>query len=272
MIKENFPYEASIIVMNKNRIELLKNCLESIEAHTKDVNYELIIVDALSSDGSRDYLLTNWANKATLIFEKDNTSYAASNNRAMKWSYGKYIYLLNNDCEARPGWLRNAIDFAEADKTIGHVASLVLWPNGNIMSHGANLSSSGCTTACLRGKPEDHPILQEQMNFAYAGFGLYRRELLEKIDYLPEYPCPIYFDDTSFSLRVWEEGYDVRYCPSSVIVHKLYHEEREHHKTALADGLKCFNAEWGEFLKENNGFSPDYPFTGKRPYRNGGRH
>jgi len=52
MRKSDFRYEASIIVMNKNRVKLLKNCLESIEEYTKDVDYELIIVDALSNDGA----------------------------------------------------------------------------------------------------------------------------------------------------------------------------------------------------------------------------
>jgi GT2 family glycosyltransferase len=270
MIKSSFNYEASVIVMNRNRIELLKQCLESIERYSKDVRYELIIVDSLSNDGSRDYLLANWVDRATLIFEHDDTSYAASNNRAMKWSYGEYIYLMNNDCEARSGWLRNAIDFARDNKDVGHIASLVLWPDGRVMSHGANLLSSGCTDACFRGLPEKHPELKNPMNFAYAGFGLYRKDLCEKLNYLPEYPVPIYFDDTAYSMEVWRAGYDVRYCPSSTIIHKLYHDEnRKHHKDAVAIGLKSFNEDWGEFLKENNGFKPDFPFTGKRPYKNG---
>lgn len=265
MIKKNYPYEASVIVMNKNRIEILKNCLESIEKYSQNVYYELIIVDALSTDGSREYLQKEWSKKASLIFEKDDTSYAASNNRAFKWSYGKYIYALNNDCEATENWLRNAIDFAEKDKQIGHVASLVLWPNGKVMSHGGNLGDGGWTE-----KPyQDKNRISKVANYAYAGFGLYRRDLLDELGYLPEYPVPIYFDDTTWGMEIWKAGYDVRYCPDSVIIHKLYHDEnRKHHKNAAADGMKFFLAEWGEFLKENKGFHPDYPFTGVRPFKN----
>lgn len=271
-IKKDYDYEASIIVMNKNRLNLLINCLNSIEKYTKDVNYELIIVDALSTDGSREYLLSNWCGKASLIFEKDDTSYAASNNRAMKWAYGKYIYLLNNDCEVCEGWLRKAIDFAENNPDVGHVASLVLWPNGEIMSHGANLLANGITDACFRGKPENIPEIKISGNYAYAGFGLYKKELCEKIGFLPEYPVPIYFDDTGYSLDVWRLGFDVRYCPDSKIIHVLYHDEnRKHHieRKAMQKGLEAFMKEWGDFLKENKGFKPDLPFTGKRPYKKG---
>lgn len=271
LIKSHYDYEATVIVMNKNRIDLLKNCLESIEEYTKDVNYELIIVDNLSTDGSRDYIQTCWSDKAVLIFEKDTTSYAASNNRAMKWAYGKYIYLLNNDCEVRPGWLRNAIDFAEKNPDVGHVASLVLWPDNTVMSHGANLKENGISIVPFYKKDKEDKILKQQGNYAYAGFGLYKRDICEKVGYLPEYPVPIYFDDTSYSMEVWRAGFTVRYCPESVIIHALYHDHnRKHHEElgAAAIGQKCFMDDWGNFLKENKGFSPDFPFTGKRPYRN----
>ena len=79
--KNELNYEASVIVVTRNRPELLKNCLASIEKYSKDVRYELIIVDSSTRKEVRDYLLTNWADRATLIFEHDDTSYAASNNR-----------------------------------------------------------------------------------------------------------------------------------------------------------------------------------------------
>lgn len=281
MVKKNFFYEASIIVMNKNRVQLLQECLKSIKENTKDINYELIIVDALSSDddkvvesgeecrGSRNYLYERWIDKAVVIFEKDNTSYAASNNRAMRWAYGKYVYLLNNDCRVHPNWLRSAIDFMEADKQIGHTASLVMWPHQKIMSHGANLDAKGNTIVPFGGKSMIEA--RHVGNYAYAGFGLYRRDVLEQVGYLPEFNVPIYWDDTSYSLDVWRLGLDVRYCPDSVITHVLYHSDRQHHRElkALENGRKEFMALWGDFLEKNDGFAPTYPYTGVRPWRNG---
>lgn len=267
MIKSQFNYECSIIVMNKNRIDLLQNCLESIEKYTKDVNYELIIVDALSTDGSRDYLLTNWANKASLIFEKDNFSYAESSNKAFKWCKSKYIYLLNNDCEVTPGWLRCAIDFAEINHNIGHIASLVLNHDGTVRSHGANLKANGMSIIPYNKYKIDNIKLKEIRNYAYAGLGLYKRNVWNKVGYIPILGNRLYWEDTAYGLEVWRAGYTVTYCPSSVVIHVYHPSERDGFNEEIKKGHKAFMDIWGEFLEVNNGFSPEYPFKGMLPFK-----
>ncbi|OQA18883.1 MAG: putative glycosyl transferase [bacterium ADurb.Bin363] len=261
--------EASVIVSHKNRIKLLKKCLQSIEEHTKDVDYKLYIIDAGSSDGSREYLKEKWSDRAELIFEKNPSTYAESNNRVMKLCDTSYIYLLNNDCLVRPGWLRNAIDMVENDKQIGHVASLVLFGDGMVQSHGANITKKGNTHCCYSMWNPDSIRVRQVANFAYAGLGLYRKDLLEKLGYLPEYPSKIYWSDTGWGMKVWRAGFDVRYCPKSEVVHFLDPSERQGHSLDIETGRRAFMKEWGDFLEKNNGFAPDFPFTKQRPWKNG---
>ncbi len=261
-------YEASIVIVNRNRIELLKKCLESIIENTKDVSYELIVSDSLSTDGSRDFLLSSWSNKATLIFEKDNLSYAESSNRAFKWCNGKYIYLLNNDCEVTPKWLRNAIDFIKTNNKIGHVVSLVLNKDKTVRSHGANLKNDGISVIpYTRCNINDERLLKIN-NYAYGGLGLYRRDILEKINYIPLLGNRLYYEDTAYGMEVWRAGYTVTYCPSSIVFHMYHPSEREGFNVEIEKGHKAFMDIWGEFLKKNNGFSPEYPYTGIMPYKN----
>lgn len=267
MEKSNCNCECSVIVVNKNRVNLLRNCLESIEKYTKDVKHELIVVDSLSIDGSRDYLLSNWANKATLIFEKDNLSYAESSNRAFKWCKGKYIYLLNNDCEVTPGWLRCAIDFAEINYKIGHVASLVLNHDGTVRSHGANLKANGVSIVPYSKYKIDNIKLKEIKNYAYAGLGLYKRSILEAVNYIPILGNRLYWEDTAYGLEVWRAGYTVTYCPSSVVIHVYHPSERDEFNKEIEKGHKAFMEIWGEFLQTNDGFSPEYPFKGMVPFK-----
>ena len=85
---------------------------------------------------------------------------------------------------------------------------------------------------------------------------------------MPEYPSKVYWSDCGVGMRIWELGYDVRYCPSSIVYHLLHKSERNGHYDDVNAGRIVFMNEYSEFLKENNGFFPDYPFTGKRPYRN----
>lgn len=266
MIKST--YEASIIIVNKNRVELLKNCLESIEKYTKDVKYELIVVDSLSTDGSRDFLLSSWANKATLIFEKDNLSYAESSNRAFKWCNSEYLYLLNNDCEVTPGWLRNAIDFTKMSKTIGHTVSLVLNKDKTVRSHGANLLKNGLSVIPYSKCNINNERISVVNNYAYGGLGLYRRDVLEKVNYIPLLGNRLYYEDTAYGLEVWRAGYSVTYCPSSIVFHMYHPSERNGFDKEIEDGHKAFMNTWGNFLENNNGFSPEYPYKGILPYKN----
>lgn len=266
---------ADVVVTTFNRIECLKKSLQSIREHTA-CNYQLIVIDVGSKDGTREYLLREWADKATLIFEQRRFSYAQSCNNGMRYGRAKYIAMINDDCEATPGWLDNAVNAMEKDPTIGHGAHVVLRADRNhIMSAGANVNRGGCTTIPFMDfeweKPEQRAKVQNpenygySRNFAYAGFGVYRRDLLEKLGYLPEFPVVIYFDDTDYGMKVNSLGYDVRLIPDSVIVHFMVHENREFHPLSANIGHLCFNSRWSEFLNNNDGYRGGEP----RPYLNG---
>jgi GT2 family glycosyltransferase len=252
--------ETSVIISNLNRLEWLKRCLQSIEMFTKDVEYELVIVDAGSKDGSREYLSKNYQKKATLIFEGRLFSYAQSNNRAMRLCREPYIALMNNDCEATSVWLRTAIDRMEEDKQIGHLAHKVLRSDGiRIMSHGANFDRNGNTIIPFLDCHRDDPRVNQEGNYGYAGFGVYRRDVYEKVGGLPEWPVTIYWDDSDYGLRVNALGLDVRYYPKSVIIHFMPENERSSHNQSAVIGRKYFMDKWGAFLSKNNGYAPDYP-------------
>lgn len=263
--------EASVIVTNFNRLEWLKMCLVSIEAYTRDVDYELVIIDAGSTDGCREYLMQNYQHQATLIFEGRLFSYAQSCNRAMRLCREPYVSLLNNDCTVTAGWLRKAIDKLNSDKQIGHLAHKVLRHDAiRIMSHGANFDIYGNTVIPFINFHRDDPQANQEGNYGYAGFGIYRRDVLEQLGYLPEWPVRIYWDDADNGLRVNALGLDVRYCPESAIIHSMPAEEREGFDQSINVGRKFFMDIWSDFLKENNGFNPSFPKQPtEKPYQNG---
>jgi len=101
----------SIIIITYNNLLLTQTCLESIEKNTEYPNYELIIVDNKSIDGTIEFLgeLKDTNNRVRLILNNENLGFAAANNQGAILSEGKFIVFLNNDTLVTPGWLHNLL-------------------------------------------------------------------------------------------------------------------------------------------------------------------
>jgi GT2 family glycosyltransferase len=98
---------ASIIVISYNNLPLTRLCLESILVNTEYPNYEVIVVDNNSSDGTQAYLryLAAQHSHIEIILNSQNHGFARANNQGIERSSGEYLVLLNNDTVVPPGWL-----------------------------------------------------------------------------------------------------------------------------------------------------------------------
>src|SRR5438874_2724232 len=98
----------SVVVVNWNRRDLLRSCLESL-ARQQGPGFEVIVVDNGSNDGSTD-VVREFAQQVPflvqLIANKSNFGFCAANNQGIRIASGRYVALLNNDAEAEPGWLQ----------------------------------------------------------------------------------------------------------------------------------------------------------------------
>ena len=88
--------DVSVIIVNYNTKGLIRDCIESIHANTSDVDYEIIVVDNASSDGSAEMLRKEFP-EVRLIEAGDNLGFGRANNLGMQHSNGKYLFLLNSD-------------------------------------------------------------------------------------------------------------------------------------------------------------------------------
>ncbi len=103
--------EVSIIIINFNSTEFLKNCLKSIEKFTSGISYEIIVVDNNSTTGDIDEILENH-DKIRLIKNKVNKGFGAANNQGAEVSKGKYVLFLNNDTILFENSIKKVFDFA----------------------------------------------------------------------------------------------------------------------------------------------------------------
>ena len=88
--------DVSIIVISYNTCALLRNCLRSVQAQTRNVTYEIFVVDNASSDDSCDMVEQEFPG-IHLLRNRENRGFAKANNQAIKAARGDYVLLLNSD-------------------------------------------------------------------------------------------------------------------------------------------------------------------------------
>jgi hypothetical protein len=88
--------DVSIIIVNYNTCDITRNCLKSIFEQTKDINFEVIVSDNGSKDGSVEMIKEEFP-QVVLIENNANLGFGAANNRGLKIAKGKYIFYLNSD-------------------------------------------------------------------------------------------------------------------------------------------------------------------------------
>ncbi|MCU0406385.1 MAG: glycosyltransferase family 2 protein [Ignavibacteriaceae bacterium] len=110
---QKLEIDVSIIIVNYNSTQLLKDCLDSIEKFTTGINFEIIVIDNNSMTGDFDELL-KYHDKITLIKNDVNRGFGAANNQGVEVARGKNILLLNNDTLLIENSIKKVFDFAES--------------------------------------------------------------------------------------------------------------------------------------------------------------
>jgi len=114
----------SILIVAYNRLDKTKRCVESIIEYTENINYELILIDNGSSDGTFEYFKSiNYNNKKIIKITK-NLQFAYGISVGTKYCTGKYIAFLNNDMIVTENWLSNILKCFESDERIGLVCTM----------------------------------------------------------------------------------------------------------------------------------------------------
>ena len=88
--------DISVLIVNYNTKYLLNNCIRSIERNTSGIDYEIIVIDNASSDGTVNMLITEFPN-IQLITNSINLGFAKANNIGSNYAKGEYLLFLNSD-------------------------------------------------------------------------------------------------------------------------------------------------------------------------------
>lgn len=209
----------SIIIPNWNGKELLKTCLKSLKNQTYK-NFEVIVVDNGSTDGSIEYI-EKFYPKTVLIKLATNTGFAFAVNRGIEKARGKYIFLLNNDTEVDTHCISNIVKSAEKHPEVSFFAAKLLnfYKRDIVDSAGDYIDDVGHADNIGRGQKDSEDFQKPKEVFLVTGGGcLIRKEIFKKVGLLDE-DYFMYFEDVDWGFRAQLLGYKGFFEPTAIIYH-----------------------------------------------------
>lgn len=210
--------EVSVIIPNYNGIAYLDGVLSTLERQTMK-NYEVILVDNGSTDGSSAFVMANypWVH---LVELSDNFGFCGAVNAGIRASRAPYVLLLNNDTEVEPDFLEEmTAALRRHKKAFSCAARMVQFHDRDKLDDAGNYYCAlGWSYA--RGKGKDiHTYEKEEMIFAACGgAAIYRRKIFEKIGLFDEEHFA-YLEDTDVGYRARIYGYENWYAPKAIVYH-----------------------------------------------------
>ena len=210
----------SIIVVNYNGMSYIETCLRSILRQSFR-DFEIIVVDNCSSDGSLDYLRQAFPD-LKLVANEQNRGYSGGINSGLAHAAGEYLAPLNVDTEVEPDWLAAMVEFMDANPEAGAATpkSLLYRDRTRIGVQGLDIHITGLGFVRGLNQPDTGPPAEPFQVAGVSGCSyIIRRNIVEQMGGLNEDNF-MYYDDVDLSWMVNLMGYRIYCVPQSVVYHE----------------------------------------------------
>lgn len=222
----------SIVILCWNDRKVIADCLRSIYDQPGSKNWEVIVSDNGSSDGSPEFVRQQYP-QALVIENRRNLRFAKANNVGIRACHGEYVLILNPDTIIHDGALDTMLKYADARPEVGAFGCRVLNADGSYQISAqpfpsirnewisalrlrwlGHLSAAweGDTYAGWKGDSE------RQVDWITGCFMLIRSEVLQKAGGFDE-QFFYYYEDTDLCRQIRQAGYPIAFTPSATITH-----------------------------------------------------
>lgn len=216
----------SIVLATHNRLASLKKLVESIHKNTDPEDYEIIVVDDKSTDGTREWLslALEYAGHPYhyAIFPEFSSRLADSWNMGCSIAQGEFIQIMNDDLWVTDKWLSHNETLYEMIEEKGEKVGVLqsqTWCDDYIQSMGG--AFRGIDLVPVTGDPN------QAKEVDYSNTPFFRRELFWQVGGFTSF-SKIYYEDPDFALSLQKMGYHNFYNPFSVIHHETLGQKPEH--------------------------------------------
>lgn len=218
--------ELSIIILNHNGKQWLKDCFQSVFDNTHNISFEVILVDNASTDGSVEYVRKEFP-QVKVIKNNANVGFTRGNNIGVKEAVGEYVCILNNDTIVLPDALNNLFNFVKTQPIKTIATGKILKFSGGIQPNCSNLPTFfreylNFTFSKIKGpNPFTLRLKEDEIQKVEVVTGTYfmikRSDMLELCGF--DENIFIFYEDADLCLRFCKLGGQVLYYPDSVIKH-----------------------------------------------------
>lgn len=219
----------SILIPYRDHVEMTRECVEAIRAHTKGVSYEILLLDNWSTSPEAAEFAAEQANiEGTRVLRiAEPFNYSRINNLGVAAAKYPFLLFLNNDVFVQePRWLRRMLDEALADEAVGAVGAKLLYPDGTVQHAGVVLGVGGVADHAFRGLGGEapgyiaHAITAQEVSAVTAACMLVRKSAFMHVGGFDERELSVAFNDVDLCVKLRQAKLKIIFMPDSVAEHR----------------------------------------------------
>jgi GT2 family glycosyltransferase len=226
-VENSKPMDISVIVVNFNTKNLLRNCLHSVYETIRNISFEVLVVDNASPDGSLTMLREEFL-QVKVIENPKNRGFAAGNNQALAMMKGRYALLLNTDTVLKENAVYELFSFMETHPEAAMASGQLLNADGSKQNSIANFPSLSTLLFNVpflemifpqkypsKRYPQKDPI---EIDSGVGACLLVRRKAIEEVGLFDERYF-FFFEETDWALQMKMAGWKTFHVPTAYIYH-----------------------------------------------------
>lgn len=258
-----------IVVLTRDKSEVLKTCIESIVSRTTYRNYTVTIVDNGSVEPETMHYFESLQSNSGISVVRDDSpfNFPRLNNNAVRRSTADFVCLLNNDTEViTPEWLEEMLGHA-VQPWVGAVGAKLWYPNKTLQHGGIITGLVGIAGHAHKFFEENNPGyfgragLQQSFSAVTAACMLVRRSTYLEVHGLDEEHLQVAYNDVDFCLRLIEAGYRNVWTPYAELYHHESltrgYEDTPEKQLRFQKEITYMQQRWGDILPQDPVYNPN---------------
>lgn len=253
----------SILIPNKDHIDDLDKCIQSILKKSTYDNYEIVIIENNSTEDSTFayYKSLEENEKIKVVYWEREFNYSAINNFGASKATGEYYLLLNNDVEVlTEHWLEELLMFAQR-KDVGAVGAMLYYPDDTVQHAGVIVGLGGVAGHSHKYYPRGEwgysyrLTIAQNLSCVTAACLMVKKSVFDEVEGLDE-GFAVAFNDVDFCMKIRKAGYLNVFTPYA----ELYHyesksrglEDTKEKQARFQGEINRFKSKWNKELEQGD--------------------